>query len=168
EAEALLRAAEGVDAIITCGGASVGEKDFLKSALASLGAEAIFWRVAIKPAKPFGFFRLPDGRPVFLLPGNPASAGVAFEFFVRPGLRRLAGLPGHGRQEIEVPLAAAQKKQPGLTFFVRGNVERGEFVASPHQSSGLTRSLVGQRALAILPAGASRIDAGSKVVCRLL
>jgi len=168
EAEALLRRADGCDAIVTCGGASVGERDLVKGALLALGAEAIFWRIAIKPGKPFGFYRLPGGTPVFLLPGNPASAGVTFEIFVRPALRRLAGLSGHGRQEVSLPLNAAQRKPPGLTLFVRGNAVDDAFVASPHQSSGLTRSLVGQRALAILPAGRGGFEAGERVRCRFV
>ena len=146
DAERLLEAAQSCDAVVTCGGASVGERDLLKDALRNLRAEERFWRVAIKPGKPFGFYRLPGGKPVFLLPGNPASASVTFELFVRPGLRRLAG----------------------LALWVRGNLEDGAFVASPHQSSGLTRSLVGQRALAVLPAGAAMIEAGIRVPVRLL
>jgi len=168
EAEALLRAAGGCDAIVTCGGASVGERDLVKGALVVLGAEKIFWRLAIKPGKPFGFFRLPGGTPVFLLPGNPASAGVTFEVFVRPALRRLAGMRGHGRLELSLPLAAAQRKARDLALFVRGNVEDGAFAPSPHQSSGLTRSLVGQRALAILPVGRDTFEAGERVPCRLV
>ena len=168
EAERLLATAASCDAVVTCGGASVGERDLLKDALRALGAEERFWRVAIKPGKPFGFYRLPGGRPVFLLPGNPASASVTFELFVRPGLRRLAGLTCHGRPEIDAPLAAAARKPAELALWVRGNLVDGAFVASPHQSSGLTRSLVGQRALAVLPRGAAALDAGTKVRVRLL
>jgi len=168
EAERRLAAAASCDAIVTCGGASVGERDLLKDALRNLGAEEHFWRVAIKPGKPFGFYRLPGGKPVFLLPGNPASASVTFELFVRPGLRRLAGLQGHGRPEVHLPLAAAARKPADLALWVRGNLEGGAFVASPHQSSGLTRSLVGQRALAVLPAGAATLERGDLVAVRLL
>lgn len=168
EAERLLEAASAFDAIATCGGASVGERDLLKDALRRLGAEEIFWRVAIKPGKPFGLYRMPRGTPVFLLPGNPASASVTFELFVRPGLRRLAGLPGHGRAEVRLPLAQAARKPAGLALWVRGNVVDAAFVASPHQSSGLTRSLVGQRALAVLPREATSLDAGAQVSVRLL
>lgn len=168
EAEALLGGAGGCDAIVTCGGASVGERDLVKGALLALGAEQVFWRIAIRPGKPFGFYRLPGGTPVFLLPGNPASAGVTFEIFVRPALRLMAGLTGHGRQEVPLPLASSQRKPAGLTLFMRGNVEGDAFIASPHQSSGLTRSLVGQRALAILPADRSEIGAGERVPCRFL
>lgn len=167
EAERMLATARSCDAIVTCGGASVGERDLLKDALRSLGAEELFWRIAIKPGKPFGFYRL-GGKPVFLLPGNPASASITFEFFVRPGLRRLAGLSGHGRTEGRVTLRRAIRKPADLTLLVRGNVEGGAFVDSPHQSSGLTRSLVGQRAVAILPSGAAEIRAGTEVAVRLL
>lgn len=168
EVERLLAQADGCDAIVTCGGASVGERDLLKDALRGLGAREVFWRVAIKPGKPFGFYLLPDGRPVFLLPGNPASASVTFEIFVRPALRRLAGLAGHGRPELRLPLAEAARKPHDLALWVRGNVQDGAFVASPHQTSGLTRSLVGQRALAILPAGRASLEKGEQVPVRLL
>ncbi|WP_373045167.1 gephyrin-like molybdotransferase Glp [Vulgatibacter sp.] len=169
EAERLLAAAAiSCDAVVTCGGASVGERDLLKDALRGIGAEERFWRVAIKPGKPFGFYRLPGGKPVFLLPGKPASASVTFEIFVRPGLRRLAGLQGHGRPEVELPLAAPARKSADLALWVRGNLQGGRFVASPHQSSGLTRSLVGQRALATLPVGPASLEAGHPVLVRLL
>jgi molybdopterin molybdotransferase len=124
--------------------------------------------VAIKPGKPFGFYRLPGGKPVFLLPGNPASASVTFEVFVRPGLRRLAGLQGHGRPELDLPLSLDARKPADLAIWVRGNLHDGAFVASPHQSSGLTRSLVGQRALALLPRGPALVEAGARVAVRLL
>jgi molybdopterin molybdotransferase len=168
EIEALVAAAAGrFDALLTTGGASVGERDLVKDSLRDLGAEERFWRVAMKPGKPFGLFRL-GGVPVFLCPGNPASASVTFEVFVRPALRRLAGLPGHGRVELRVPLAAPARKPAELAVFVRGNLVDGAFVASPFQSSGLTRSLVGQGALAILPAGPGELAAGDAVTCRLL
>ena len=168
EIEALVSGAAGrFDALLTTGGASVGERDLVKDALVDLGAEERFWRVAIKPGKPFGLFRL-GGAPVFLLPGNPASASVTFELFVRPALRRFAGLPGHGRHEVRAPLAAPARKPADLAVFARGNLVDGAFVATPFQSSGLTRSLVGQHALAILPVGKTELAAGDEVTCRLL
>jgi molybdopterin molybdotransferase len=91
-----LAAAEGLDAIVTTGGVSVGARDLVRPALEAAGARLDFWRVAMRPGKPVAFARL--GRTaVFGLPGNPASALVTFEIFVRPALRALQGLPGSGR-----------------------------------------------------------------------
>ncbi|HEX9243234.1 MAG TPA: gephyrin-like molybdotransferase Glp, partial [Anaeromyxobacter sp.] len=91
-----LAATRGVDALVTTGGVSVGERDLVRAALAAAGARLDFWRVAMRPGKPFAFGRW--GRTaVFGLPGNPTSALVTFELFVRPALRALAGLSGAGR-----------------------------------------------------------------------
>src|SRR5690606_29796635 len=87
---AYFEAAEGLDALITSAGVSVGEHDLVRDVLTALGFELDFWRVRMRPGSPFSFGRL--GRtPVFGLPGNPVSALVTFEVFVRPALRRMAG-----------------------------------------------------------------------------
>lgn len=78
------------DAIVTCGGVSVGEYDFVKAAVAELGGSIDFWRVAIKPGKPFVHANV-LGKPLFGLPGNPVSALVTFWLLVRPALLRMAG-----------------------------------------------------------------------------
>ena len=94
-----LAAARGADALVTSGGVSVGARDLVRAALAAAGARLEFWRVAMRPGKPFTFGRW--GRTaVFGLPGNPVSALVTFELFARPALRTLAGLPGSGRLRV--------------------------------------------------------------------
>ena len=74
----------------------MGERDLVRAALERAGARLDFWQVAMRPGKPFTFGRW-DRTAVFGLPGNPASALVTFELFVRPALRAQAGLPGNGR-----------------------------------------------------------------------
>ncbi len=169
DASALRRAlvaARGADALVTTGGVSVGARDLVRAALASAGARLDFWRVAMRPGKPFTFGRW--GRTaVFGLPGNPVSALVTFELFVRPALRALAGLPGSGRLRVAARLGAAQVKPPELEIFLRCRLRptRGVLVAVPlrSQSSGDLSSAAGVDALAVLPAGRSRIARGARV-----
>ncbi len=174
EIGALSRALEecrGCDILVTNGGVSVGARDLVREVLESGGAEVDFWRIAMRPGKPVLFGRW--GRTaVFGLPGNPASALVTFELFVRPALRTLAGLRGHGRFETTAVLAAPQEKPAELEVFlrVRLRAERGRLVAEPlrTQLSGHHSSATGHDALAILPAGRSRLPRGARVTVRLV
>jgi molybdopterin molybdotransferase len=172
--ERALRAARGADLLLTVGGVSVGARDLVRGALERAGARLDFGRVAIRPGKPFTF-GLWDRTPVFGLPGNPASALVTFEVFVRPALRALQGLPGDGRVHAWVRLTRDQEKPRGLTMFVR--VRLGPHTRSPGfpwaeplrtQKSGDLSSLLGADALAVLPAGRTRFQRGDVVLARLL
>ena len=78
------------DMIITSGGVSVGERDYVKEVIQELGGEIVFWKVNMKPGKPFAFALL-NGKAIFALPGNPVAAMVAFEQFVRPALLKMMG-----------------------------------------------------------------------------
>jgi molybdopterin molybdotransferase len=161
----------GLDALVTIGGVSVGAKDLVRGALRAAGARIGFWRVAMRPGKPFTFGRW--GRSaVFGLPGNPASALVTFELFVRPALRALAGLPGTGRAVLPARLAAPQEKPPELAVYARARITRigGELWVEPlrTQVSGNLTSAAGVGALAILPAGRRRLARGARVEAVLL
>jgi molybdopterin molybdotransferase len=163
--DALARAA-GLDALVTTGGVSVGERDLVRAALARAGARLDFWRVAMRPGKPFAFGRW--GRTaVFGLPGNPASALVTFELFVRPAVRALAGLSGTGRLRVQARLGSAQEKPTALEAYLRARlrVVRGALVAEPlrTQVSGDLSSAAGYDALAVLAAGRARFARGSTV-----
>ena len=173
--EASLRAAlgraRGADALVTIGGVSVGAKDLVRGALRAAGARMGFWRVAMRPGKPFTFGRW--GRAaVFGLPGNPASALVTFELFVRPALRAMAGLPGSGRAVLPARLAAPQEKPAELTVYARARLARvgGELWVEPlrTQVSGNLTSAAGVGALAVLPAGLTRLRRGARVEAILL
>jgi len=166
-----LEAARGHDALVTSGGVSVGAKDLVRAALRDAGAELDFWRVAMRPGKPFTFGRW--GRAaVFGLPGNPTSALVTFELFVRPALRALAGLEGSGRLEVEARLGAAQEKPRELTVYLRCRARADgrtlRLDPSRTQSSGSLLSAADLDALAILPAGKTRIARGAQVRAILL
>jgi len=97
---AALDAALGADIVITCGGVSVGDHDLVRGALESLKVEEVVWRVAIRPGKPFFYGRGPEGQRVFGLPGNPVSALVTFQLFVRPVLCQMAALPAPKTQKV--------------------------------------------------------------------
>jgi molybdopterin molybdotransferase len=166
-----LSAAEGLDALVSTGGVSVGEKDLVKEALRAAGARLDFWRVAMKPGKPVAFGRW--GRTaVFGLPGNPASALVTFELFVRPALRRLAGLAGTGRARLPARLEVAVSKAPGLTHYLRARatLRQGALWVEPlrSQASGSLTSVTGFEALAVLPRDATRLRRGATVEVILL
>ena len=166
-----IRRGRTADVLLTIGGVSVGERDLVRGALAGCGARIDFWRVAIRPGKPFLFGRM--GRTlVFGLPGNPASALVGFELFARPALRALGGLPGSGRVTIRARLDAPQVKPRDLALYLRSRAERrdGEawVVAHRTQVSGDLTSSADVGALAVLPAGRSSLPRGTRVEAILL
>ena len=166
-----LSPALGFDAVITSAGVSVGERDLVKDALAQMGVEMDFWRVAVKPGKPLAVGR--KGRTVFFgLPGNPTASLVSFELFVRPALRRMMGhldvepwrVPGR----LEVPVS----KSPGLVHYMgaTARLRDGELHARPLQSqaSGALRSAAGITCLIELPADGTRFAAGDPVTLLLV
>jgi molybdopterin molybdotransferase len=166
-----LAGTEGLDALISTGGVSVGEKDLVRTALAAMGVRLDFWRVAMRPGKPIAFGR--RGRmAVFGLPGNPASALVTFELFVRPALRHLAGLRGRGRAVLPARLAVRFEKPAGLTHYLRAraHLRDGELFLEPlpTQVSGHLSSVTGFEALAIVPKEAVRVRPGGRVQAVLL
>jgi molybdopterin molybdotransferase len=158
--------------LVSTGGVSVGKKDLVKEALRAAGARLDFWRVAMRPGKPIACGRL--GRTaVFGLPGNPASALVTFELFVRPALRRLAGLAGAGRMVLPARLGEPASKAAGLTHYVRARASVGAdglLWVEPLRSqvSGNLSSVTGFDALAVLPREATHLRRGAKVEAILL
>jgi molybdopterin molybdotransferase len=166
-----LAAAARCDAILSTGGVSVGEFDYVKEAMETLGLERRFWQVAQKPGKPLMFGTL-GGRPCFGLPGNPVSSLVCFYLYVRPALRKMMG---HERIHLPTLVATAGeeiRKTPGLTEFVRCRLERtpAGMVALPtgSQSSGVLRSMSEARGLIVGPPEVGRIEPGAAVRVVLL
>jgi len=164
-------AARGADLLVTTGGVSVGDRDLTRAVLESMGTKLAFWKVAMRPGKPVAFGRW--GRTgVFGLPGNPVSALVTFELFVRPAIRLLAGLQGPSRPELPARLGVAFEKDPSLTYYVRARarLEGGALWADPlpTQSSGALTSATGFDALAVLPPGRSRLPRGGRIAVVLL
>jgi molybdopterin molybdotransferase len=159
------------DAILSTGGVSVGEFDYVKAAMDEVGVRRLFWRVAQKPGKPLTFGTL-AGRPYFGLPGNPVSSLVCFYLYARPALRRMMGLAALHLPSVEATLAHDLKKAEGLTEFVRCRLERrdGSLVAhsTGTQSSGVLRSMSAGQGLIVGAAEVSRLAAGAKVRVILL
>jgi molybdopterin molybdotransferase len=176
--EALVAAidgASGSDALVTIGGASMGEGDRVKRVLDSLGFRQDFWRVNLRPGSPFSFGWLPTQNgelPVFGLPGNPASAFVTFEIFVRPFLRRLGGHPQVQRRVLRVSagqdLHTARHLNHYLRVALRGSPGSERAFLTGHQGSGLVSSMASADGLAIVPAGTQTLSEGEPVDVLLL
>ena len=170
--EAFTRAL-GFDAVLSSGGVSVGDFDFVKQVTEELGVQPRFWKVAMKPGKPVAFGVARSGAPVFGLPGNPASSMVAFELFVRPALRKMAGFAsGWERPRATVILDEPYLHDGKRRHFLRGVLRReGELLrARRHsaQGSGMLRSMVGVNALIEIPESAGALAAGDRVQALLL
>jgi molybdopterin molybdotransferase len=160
------------DLVITSGGVSVGAYDVVKEALGRIG-EVKFERVAMQPGMPQGFGLIgPDKTPFFGLPGNPVSAYVSFEVFVRPALRRMLGVEPLQRPTVRARLTAAVTSPPGKRTFARAwvSVEKGEYVVAPVGGSGshLIASLAGSNALVVVPETTTELEPGAVVSVMLL
>jgi molybdopterin molybdotransferase len=166
-----LAAARGLDALVSIGGVSVGDRDLVRAGLEGSGTRLDFWRVAMRPGKPVAFGRW-GKMAVFGLPGNPASSLVTFELFVRPALRALAGLPGSGRMVLRARLGSAEEKPADLALYLRCRFRReGDSLwvdGLRTQQSGHLTSVVGMEGLAVLPAGTARMRRGQWVDVILL
>ena len=164
------------DVLITIGGASMGEGDLFKDCLDQAGFSLDFWRAKMRPGSPVSFGQLPrenrNNQIVFSLPGNPSSAMVTFEIFVRPFLLALAGSSQIYRPIIDASSAIALSSPKNLTEFPRVKIEKRNghltfFPAGP-QGSGLVGSLGVADALAIIPEGIDKVDEGSTLSLILL
>lgn len=134
----ILAAQVGSDLILSTGGVSVGEADFLGQVLREEG-ELELWKLAIKPGKPLtcGRFR---GMPVLGLPGNPASTLVTFALLARPYLLRRMGVRDVAPRMIEVPAGFSWPKPGTRREYLRARLEDGQAIIHPNQSSGVLRS----------------------------
>ena len=159
------------DVVLTSGGVSVGKYDFVKESLSSLGMKVKFWKVAMKPGKPLVFGTI-GSKPVFGIPGNPTSAMISFEQFVRPALLKMMGHKALFRPLIEARLAEDGPSKLDRLHLVRCKLfERdGQRMASVTgtQSSGVLRSMVLADGLMILPPEAVPFKAGDPVRVQLL
>ena len=154
------------DSVVTSGGVSVGEHDFVKTALEQLGGTLDFWRVAIKPGKPFVFGRL-EGKPLFGVPGNPVSALVTFLVLVRPAILQLQGaadldLPTHHGVLAE-PLANRGDRR----HFMRVRVDaQGQIHATGLQASHAVGSLGQANGLVDVPPATTFAEGDGVAVLR--
>jgi len=167
-AEAFTRAAAAADAIVTSGGVSVGDADYVTETLEKSGTVG-FWKVAIKPGRPLAFGRI-GGALFFGLPGNPNSVMATFYQLVQPALQALAGMP-EPSPPLTMPAvsASALRKKPGRTEFQRGVLSRGgdgRLVVhkTGHQGSGVLSSMAAANCFIVLPEDAGPVSAGDEVM----
>ena len=164
--EAFNTAANVADAVITSGGVSVGEADFVKETLEKLG-RINFWKISMKPGKPLAFGTLGDSL-FFGLPGNPVSVIATFYQFVQPALKRMKG------QDIVLPMVIKAKtteflkKRPGRTDFQRGILEQqdnGELIVrnAGTQASHVLTAMSNANCFIVLPAESGSVDVGEMV-----
>jgi molybdopterin molybdotransferase len=154
------------DVLVTSGGVSVGPHDLVRGALAELGAEEIFWRVAVKPGKPIAFAVRGDTL-VFGLPGNPVSSLVGFELFVRPALLALQGARDPGPSYLPGRLGTTVRRNERRDELVRARtrIEDGAVVLDPltgQESHMIVRSAAAS-ALVLVPRGTGELSEGSQV-----
>ena len=171
------RISKGADAdvLITIGGASMGEADLVKTILEEFGFEQDFWRVRIRPGSPFGFGRLPRGdsyQAVFSLPGNPTSAFVTFELFVRPFLLAMGGHKKIFRRSLRCEAAEPLKGPGELSHFLRVRLDSSTvppkaYITGP-QGSGLVSTLADADGLAVISENQTEIAEGGSVDVILL
>jgi molybdopterin molybdotransferase len=167
-----IEAATAYDLIVTSAGASVGEYDYVRQVLASLGAELKFWRVRMRPGAPLGF-GLVRGVPWIGLPGNPVSAMVTFELFVRPAIRKMLGHDRLFRRPVPVILEEPVSIGARLTHFLRAIVrvrDDGTLGArlTGAQGSAILTSMARANALLVVPEDRPAAAAGEMMHALLL
>jgi len=165
-----LDASRGYDVVITTGGVSVGDRDYVHAALTAAGISLELYKIAMRPGKPFSFGMRPaagsaPAAPVFGLPGNPVSTVVAFELFLRPALLAMQGATVLERPQAIVRVTDGYRKQAGRAHYLRARVTRhGEqLIATPHakQGSAMLSSLVGCNALVVIAAELTALAPGA-------
>lgn len=161
-----LAAAAGFDVVITTGGVSVGDRDYVRTALEAAGISLELYKVAMKPGKPFSFGLRPGApaTPVFGLPGNPVSTIMGFELFLRPALLAMQGATVLERPQVPVRVVGGYQKQAGRAHYLRAHVTRqGEhLIGVPHlkQGSAMQSSLVGCNAFIVIAAESTTVPPG--------
>ena len=165
-------AAAAADVVVTSGGVSVGEADFVKDLLNKLG-EVVFWKIAMKPGRPLAYGKI-GAAHFFGLPGNPVSVMVTFYQFVRDALLKLSGRdPVPPLPTFKVPCVSSLKKAPGRTEFQRGVLERDSHGTwsvrvTGEQGSGILRSMSEANCFIILPDTQGNVASGTLVEVQVL
>ena len=159
------------DVVISSGGVSVGDADYVREVFSEFG-DIHFWRIDMRPGRPLAFGRLGETW-FFGLPGNPVSTAVTFLQFVRPALRRLEGEPASPPLRLELPLLEPLHKASGRLDFQRGVLVRDAagrlgVRSAGHQGSHVMSSLAAADCLMVLPAESGDLPAGATVTVELL
>ncbi|MGH7754402.1 MAG: molybdopterin molybdotransferase MoeA, partial [Gemmatimonadales bacterium] len=161
-----LAAAQGADLLVTTAGVSVGEHDYVRQVFAELGGDLKVWRLRMRPGAPVGFGLL-GALPWIGLPGNPVSALVTFELFVRPAIRKMQGHRRPFRRTVPVTVGEPITLGPKLIHFLRAKVgeEDGRLTArlTGPQGSGILTSMASADALVIVPADRPHVAPGERL-----
>lgn len=161
-----LRLAEGCDGIVSTAGVSVGDHDCVQDALVALGMDQLFWRVRIRPGSPITFGVL-GGKPFWGLPGNPVSAMVTCELFVRPAVRKMTGHSRLERPRRRVRLAESIRSTRRLAQYYRVTVAESAGDDLPTasltgpQGSGILSSMAAADGLLVVPEGTAELPEGA-------
>lgn len=170
EIQSALSRAMRCDVVITTGGVSVGDFDFVRRIMEEKGNRIIFWGVEMKPGKPVAFGTV-AGKPLFGLPGNTVSAMTAFYQFVRPALLKMQGAQSLLLPRIRARLKAAVKSSGDRPHYMRGVLarEQDELTVSPTgpQGSGILSSMARGNCFFIIPKGTKWLEAGQWVECEV-
>ena len=157
------------DAIITTGGVSVGEADFVKQLMARLG-EVLFWKIAMRPGRPMAFGKIGDAF-LFGLPGNPVAVMVTFYQFVREALLHIAGATETALPLLKATAAESLRKVPGRTEFQRGILfwkdDEWQVRTTGQQGSGVLRSMSEANCFIVLEHERGKVAAGERVQVQL-
>jgi molybdopterin molybdotransferase len=163
--EAIARGLEA-DVLLTTGGVSVGVHDFVRQVEAELGVREVFWGVSVKPGKPISF-GVREGHLVFGLPGNPVSALVGFELFVRPAVRALQGAAESGPEWERGRLAEGVRANSRRDELIRARARVGDEGITLEPLAGRESHMIaraaGANALVLVPRGEGELAAGSSV-----
>jgi molybdopterin molybdotransferase len=167
--EAAFRKASSADAIITTGGVSVGEADFVKQMMAKLG-EVLFWKIAMRPGRPMAFGRIGNSY-LFGLPGNPVAVMVTFYALVRDALLHLSGRSDAVFPTLKALSAEGIRKVPGRTEFQRGILfrehDQWKVRTTGQQGSGVLRSMSEANCFIVLEHERGSVNAGETVSVQL-
>jgi len=167
-AEVLKTAARSNDLILSSGGVSTGEGDFVKAAVEKVGT-LVFWRIAMKPGRPVAMGVI-DGTPFIGLPGNPVASFVTFARVARPAILALAGVKGSPPPGVPVRVQFSYRKKPARREYVRVHLRRAEDGALeaakfPREGAGLLSSLVDTDGVVELGESVTRVEPGQIVDC---
>jgi len=165
-ASMLKRAAASNDLILTSGGVSTGDADYVKGAVESVGT-LVFWRMAIKPGRPVAMGVI-DGTPFIGLPGNPVASYVTFAYVARPAILALAGTAMQMPPAVQVRAAFTYRKKGGRREYVRSRLRRAEdgaieAIKFPREGAGLLSSLVETDGLVELHEQLNGVEVGQAV-----
>ena len=168
---AALAGIAGADVLLTIGGVSVGELDFVKEAIEAFGGEQTFWKVKVRPGKPNAFGRIGNTR-WFGLPGNPVSCDVSFLMYVRPALRKMTGKPDLFLHTVDATLNGTLRKRSGFVVLYRGihTLSANGAIVRPTgpQGSGIQSSMAKATCLIVAPEECEELAEGETVRIVLL